>query len=129
MNKSKQLLNISNHILYFYPCAKWSSYVRTCIEPVWIRKHTIISGDHEAVDKIKKFYGARSEDGFYYCNICGFAEKHTSNIRSHVESKHYSPGYPCSICGKVFKLRNSIRSHHKICYAKNTQVYNLERQE
>ena len=74
-------------------------------------KYTIVAGDLEAVVKIKKFYGKK--DGLYCCNICGVTEKHMSNIRSHVESKHYSPGYPCSICGKVFKLRNSINSHYK----------------
>ena len=82
------------------------------------KRYNFVAGDYEAVDKIKNFYERNQLDGFYYCNNCVYADKHFSNIRCHVESKHYSPGYPCSICGKVFKIRSSIRRHTKICNVK-----------
>ena len=52
-------------------------------------------------------------NGLFKCDDCGFTAKNSSNMRSHVESKHYSPGYHCSICGKVFKLRNAMKQHYK----------------
>ena len=68
----------------------------------------------EGVDKIKLYMG-RTIDGLYVCRACGNLQKHASNMRTHVESKHYSPGYPCQTCGRVYKLRNTMTQHGKVC--------------
>jgi len=70
-------------------------------------------------DRIIKQYFGKSPEGLYRCNACGQVQKHQSNLRAHVESKHYSPGYPCPSCGRVFKLRNSCRQHQKNCMLKH----------
>eukprot|EP00093_Oithona_nana_P011683 11683.XXX_701324_705092_1 [CDS] Oithona nana genome sequencing. len=36
-----------------------------------------------------------------------------NNLRSHIESKHYSPGYKCQFCGRLFKIMKSCRWHEK----------------
>ena len=77
----------------------------------------LITG-YDGVDKIKEFYGGRMADGLYHCKVCGFFERNNSNMRAHVESKHYSPGYPCPICGKIFKIHASKNLHYKTCLRK-----------
>ena len=63
-------------------------------------------------------------DGKFYCKTCGFVEKHTSNMRAHIESKHYSPGYNCPHCGRIFKISNTLRRHLKLqkCLVAGTTV-------
>ena len=85
-------------------------------------KYEIIAGNIDVVDKIKKYY--RRKNGLLCCNSCefGYAERYgVSNMRSHVESKHYSPGYHCSDCGKVFKLQTSLITHKSTTHVQNVQ--------
>ena len=65
----------------------------------------------------KEFIGKM--DGKFYCRTCGFSEKHSSNLKAHIESKHYSPGYSCPHCGREFKIENTLRRHLKLqkCFA------------
>ena len=58
-------------------------------------------------------------DGKFYCRTCGFSEKHSSNLKAHIESKHYSPGYSCPHCQREFKIENTLRRHLKLqkCFA------------
>ena len=62
-----------------------------------------------------KSYFYRSADGLYRCKSCNKTEKYRPNMRYHVESKHYSPGYSCHICGKTFQTYGSVKRHEKIC--------------
>ena len=69
-------------------------------------------------EKIRAYIGkAPSEPGRYnyMCNACGFVDKCHGNLRVHVESKHYSPGYNCRYCGREFKIRASYKRHEKGC--------------
>ena len=45
------------------------------------------------------------------CAACGVFYNVNSNLRAHIESKHYSPGYKCPYCGLMLKTRNGIKHH------------------
>ena len=62
--------------------------------------------------RIKELMG-KTPDGLQLCNVCGKTERNSTNLRTHVESHHYSPGYKCERCYQVFKIRNSWRAHCK----------------
>ena len=62
---------------------------------------------HEIRSLMKK-----SESG-NECAACSQTFTCPSNVRAHVESKHYSPGYYCPICGGKFKIRNTFVAHLK----------------
>ena len=64
------------------------------------------------VEAIIASYMARSGP-LYICKGCEFTGKSHSNLRSHVESKHYSPGYICISCGKEFRTKYSHLRHCK----------------
>ena len=75
---------------------------------------TIFAGGHQyAADAHVRQYMGRSQMGLYECKACGSLQRSHSNLRVHVESKHYSPGYPCDHCGRVFKICNSLKKHLK----------------
>ena len=65
-------------------------------------------------EEVKDYFG-RSAEGFYQCKSCGKTEKYHSNLRSHVESKHYSPGYSCPICGTTFRTNQAVKKHERNC--------------
>jgi len=62
-------------------------------------------------EKIQMFFGR--QNGMYICRACGSVQKSHSNLRFHVESKHYSPGYACNLCGQVFKILKNMQAHRK----------------
>ena len=79
----------------------------------WDLKSILIDYIADALDpRVKEFFG-RSSDGQHFCVSCGHISTSSSNLRAHVESKHYSPWYKCRFCHKVFKLRNSRAAHEK----------------
>lgn len=53
--------------------------------------------------------------GLYTCISCGKKEKSKTNIVTHVEYHHYSPGYDCRFCGKSWRVKNTLRRHLKNC--------------
>ena len=71
-------------------------------------------------EEVKDYFG-RSADGMYQCKACGKKEKHNSNLKSHVEAHHYSPGYSCQICGRNFQLYKACKRHEKN-YCKGPEV-------
>ena len=66
-------------------------------------------------------YVLKIDPKMFKCAACGMASPFSSNIRAHVESQHYSPGYTCEFCSKMFKIRKSYNIHMKKCPA---QVWN-----
>ena len=76
------------------------------------------------MDEGVRSYFGKTADGSLMCTACNFVNKYTNNMRSHVESKHYSPGYKCQFCGRSFQIMKSCRFHEKKCgwtaiYGKN----------
>ena len=67
--------------------------------------------------QVKNYFGPKI-DGLYQCKACGRAEKFHSNLRYHVELKHYSPGYSCQNCGKTFQVNQNCTKHQKLCFLK-----------
>ena len=67
-------------------------------------------------DQVRDYFG-RTNDGSFICKACGKTQKSYSNMRQHVESKHYSPGYTCENCGKIFQAIQSYNKHQKKCFA------------
>ena len=61
--------------------------------------------------RLKEYFGR--DNGTHFCLACGHVCQTSSNLRAHVESKHYSPGYNCRFCEKSFRLRNSRAAHEK----------------
>ena len=55
-------------------------------------------------------------DNVWQCGACndGVAYTSSSNLRAHIESRHYSPGYSCEICNKTMKTRNGYKNHMKV---------------
>ena len=47
----------------------------------------------------------------HQCVACEAIYTVTSNLRAHIETKHYSPGYQCEECAQVFKTRNGYHHH------------------
>ena len=63
---------------------------------------------------MKEYFG-KVQGGAYVCKACGKSERSHSNLRCHVESQHYSPGYSCENCGKGFKMYQTYTRHTKKC--------------
>ena len=66
-------------------------------------------------EKLREFF--ERQDGLYLCKACGKTEKSHSNMRYHVESRHYTPGYSCENCGKEFKMILQCQRHQKVCFS------------
>ena len=63
---------------------------------------------------IRSYFG-RTAEGSLSCTGCDYVNMYPNNLRSHIESKHYSPGYKCQFCGRLFKIMKSCRWHEKKC--------------
>jgi len=63
--------------------------------------------------RLKEYFGRDPVNRTHYCLACGHVSQTSSNLRAHVESKHYSPWYRCRFCEKSFRLRNSRAAHEK----------------
>ena len=53
--------------------------------------------------------------GTYKCAQCNHPPNNLANVKSHIESKHYSPGYPCRICGRAYAIEKAVKRHMKKC--------------
>ena len=68
--------------------------------------------DKENLDAKVNQYVERSEDGLFYCNLCGNSAKQKIVVKDHIEAKHLEGiEIPCPICGKIFRSRNRLRHH------------------
>ena len=59
------------------------------------------------------------DGGICYCTLCDFKNNSVTNVRYHIECKHY-PGtysYPCPAynCGKILNSKSSYRHHIRDC--------------
>ena len=78
----------------------------------------VADNEKEAQEKIKS-YMLKVKPGLYRCKLCidlDFAC--TGNLKAHIESQHYSPGYTCGNCSKVFRIKNTVANHVKKCEEK-----------
>ena len=66
----------------------------------------------------------RSDHG-YLCSICAsFSHVGRSNVRNHVESKHFPNTfvYTCDLCQKQCKSRQALQQHKsKMCSKRNSK--------
>ena len=70
----------------------------------------------ESPDDQLQWYMVRVQAGYFKCRECPDLDFRCSgNLRAHVESHHYSPGYKCPNCQKMFKIRNVYSKHVKKC--------------
>ena len=68
--------------------------------------------DKQNLDTKVNQYVERSEDGLFYCNVCGKSAKQKIVVKNHVEAKHLEGiEIPCPICGKIFRSRPCLRVH------------------
>ena len=66
--------------------------------------------------------GDRLADGSLQCAVCGYASKHNSSIKCHIESQHLAhitPGYHCTTCNKFCATKNALKCHR---YKHHTMV-------
>ena len=63
---------------------------------------------------MRDFFG-KNPEGLYICKACGITQRSYSNMRQHVESRHYSPGYSCQTCGETFQINQTCNKHQKKC--------------
>jgi hypothetical protein len=77
-----------------------------------VLKMTIVLDSLSNPDDLFKFV-ERDEIG-PFCGICRiFRHKSNSNVRNHVESKHFPFKfvYTCEVCGKQVKTKASLSTH------------------
>ena len=114
-------------IFAFLPClAKW---VQLNGKTLQVLKNSLLAGStfplknnsplSNVPDETLKTYFDRVQ-GMYACKACGKTEKSHSNMRYHVESRHYSPGYFCPNCGKRFQIILHRQRHQKTCFLLRT---------
>lgn len=54
----------------------------------------------------------RREDGLWHCRLCEYSSKKTTNVRHHIESKHFQgSGFNCPHCYQVCPTRNALNMH------------------
>ena len=69
------------------------------------------------LDELAQTYLLR-EDILYKCNLCGLTGKDKSDMKMHLESKHFPTdnGYACLLCKRMFNTKRAFKSHKsKMC--------------
>ena len=63
-------------------------------------------------------YIRRGDNHFSFCTLCNtYKNKSVTNVRYHIETKHF-PGtfvYQCLVCGKKLDSKIRFRDHSRIC--------------
>ena len=49
----------------------------------------------------------------WYCSICGFQTKKSTNIQDHIEAKHVTARIPCNLCSANFTTSSYLKKHVK----------------
>jgi len=86
------------------------------------------SGDPEiqSPDDLKKYILREPVTRLNVCGICSnFKHKVITNVREHIESKHYSHmfTYECKFCGKTFNTKMGLAKHKPKCPENQKQGY------
>ena len=86
------------------------------------------SGDPEIQnpEDLKKFILKEPVTSLYVCGICSnLRHKVLSNVRAHIESKHYSHmfTYECKYCDKTFNTKTGFTKHKPKCLYKCNKNY------
>eukprot|EP00092_Neocalanus_flemingeri_P011394 GFUD01012277.1.p1 GENE.GFUD01012277.1~~GFUD01012277.1.p1 ORF type:complete len:357 (-),score=89.00 GFUD01012277.1:331-1401(-) len=86
------------------------------------------SGDSEiqSPDDLKKYILREPVTRLNVCGICSnFKHKVITNVREHIESKHYSHmfTYECKFCQKTFNTKMGLAKHKPKCHESNKQGY------
>jgi len=86
------------------------------------------SGDPEiqSPDDLKKYILREPVTRLNVCGICSnFKHKVITNVREHIESKHYSHmfTYECKFCQKTFNTKMGLAKHKPKCQESNKQGY------
>jgi len=90
------------------------------------------SGDPEihSPDDLKKYILREPVTRLNVCGICShFKHKVITNVREHIESKHYSHmfTYECKFCQKTFNTKMGLAKHKPKCSEAHKQdYYNLQ---
>ena len=65
-----------------------------------------------------------SEDGSYYCGICSQAANQKSNLKKHIESKHFPNlfSYQCPECPHVVGTKKALDRHKERIHPKTKFV-------
>ena len=65
-----------------------------------------------------------SEDGSYYCGICSQAANQKSNLKKHIESKHFPNlfSYQCPECPHVVGTKKALDRHKERIHPKSKFV-------
>ena len=82
---------------------------------LWIR--VFVFADDNPMDndlRIRSFMDHIGK-GYYTCRHCEYGPSIYANVKAHVESKHYSPGYTCSICDQTYRMEKVMKRHMKKC--------------
>ena len=53
----------------------------------------------------------------YQCAACDALYSRTSDLRIHIEAKHFTPGYKCDYCDRPYRIYSTMKKHMKRCYA------------
>jgi len=54
----------------------------------------------------------KDESGLWFCLQCSFSSRKSSNVKTHIESKHVnSGGFQCTVCPHVCPTREAMRKH------------------
>jgi len=86
------------------------------------------SGDPEiqTPDDLKKYILREPVTRLNVCGICSnFKHKVITNVREHIESKHYSHmfTYECKFCQKTFNTKMGLAKHKPKCHDSSKQGY------
>ena len=54
----------------------------------------------------------KDPSGTWFCLQCSFSSRKSSNVRTHIESKHVnSGGFQCLVCSYICPTREALRKH------------------
>ena len=99
----------------------WEDWEIVCVVEmkrldVWYLNVTLLGSEFQCIEDFDRLI---VRDGIEkVCSLCGvFRNKTITNVRCHIEAKHY-PGlfsYTCEGCRKLCRTKNAFMQHKKIC--------------
>ena len=77
--------------------------------------HLDVAQDHIKIHFEVRAFLQKIGGGNYKCLQCDQPPNNFANSKSHVESKHFSPGYSCAYCGRAYAVEKALKRHMKKC--------------